>query len=271
MGKKGAEEAQVDATGSQPAGGFTPSPTLAALLGRLSAQQAQGVIRVVEAELAGVSIEALFEGENAICSRSTYYHKARGGWIHKPAFQEALAQARQEMRAHRLTHIVDDAIAELKMTTPLAARDLRRQIVGDEDAVAALARMLLDNKAAVSDRVDAALALGAIGTGRASEALVTALEMLADEKPHAESVKVGEQAFGGVRPAVVRALGLSAQGVNPQRRLASMAVLDRASKDTADKSGGSGHGVVVYIPDNERDDEDGNQDTGGSADAVPGE
>ncbi len=215
--------AQVDATGLQsPNGDLRPSTSLTELLGRLSPAQAVAVGRIVSAELAGQSVESLLSGVHKICSRSTYYRKR--GWIRKPEFIAALEQARREMRDQNLSSLVNDAVAELKAATPLAARDLRRQIVGDEAAIDALLTIIEDrqkqSKAALEERLAAVTALAAIGTPRATEALLKLLE-----EKNAE-----------VRTRVIEMLGVSAAGVNVQRRLADIAVLDRADKMTASKS-----------------------------------
>jgi hypothetical protein len=262
------EGAQVNATVLQPLP-FVASDELQALLGKLSARQAAGVIRIAEAELQGIPLEALLEGENKICSRSTFYHKGRIGWIHKPAFQAALEQARREVRAQRMSGAVDEAINRLKETTPLAAEDLRRQIVGDDEALEALGAVLNDVDIQLSERIQAALALGAIGTRRSTSLLVGALKAIGEEKSGAEPITVGEQVYFGLRPALLTALGMSAHGANVQRRMASIAVLDRADKGTADKGPRAGEGVVVYIPDNEREDD--SPTPGGAAGAVPGQ
>ncbi len=206
----------------QPNQGFDPSSDLAELLSRLSPAQAQAVIRIAEAELSGQSVESLFEGTRKICSRTTYYRKR--GWVHKPEFQAALSQARREMRNLRLAGVVGDAIAELKLATPLAAADLRRQIAGDEIAIDALAAILADHKKSADERIAAVHSLAQIGTPRATQALVGALHDGNDK----------------VRVAVIDAVGSAASGVNGPRRMADVAVLDRADKATASKSSPAG-------------------------------
>lgn len=208
--------AETNATTLQPVG-WTPSAELRALLGNLSKTQAQAITRIAESELTGATRESLFYGPNKICNRSTFYRPR--GWIHKPAFRAALELAEHEVRAARLEHVIDDALAELKEATPLAARDLRRQIVGDESAVDALAAIVCDIKRRQEERIGAILSLGRIGTQRATNAL---LEALNDTKLD-------------IRARVIEALGVSAGGVDSQRRLASVAVLDRADKMTANK------------------------------------
>lgn len=213
--------AQANATGLQPrlptGQAAQASADLAALLARLSPAQAQAVIRIAESELAGQSVESLFEGPRKICSRTTYYRKR--GWAHKPEFLLALAQARREIRAQRLTDVVEDAIAELKLSTPLAAADLRRQIAGDETAIDALADILADHKKTTGERKAAVNSLAQIGTPRATQALLGAL--------HDGDCKV--------RLAVVEAMGAAASGLSASRRMADVAVLDRADKGTASK------------------------------------
>ncbi|HLF28210.1 MAG TPA: HEAT repeat domain-containing protein [Anaerolineae bacterium] len=218
MAKGKHEGAQLNATDLQ------PSPDLAARFRRLTPSQVSGVIRIAQAELAGISIEALLQGPGKICSRSTYYHKARGGWKYKPEFQDALELARAEMRTHRLTSVVSEAIEELKLATPLAARDLRRQITGDVDAIDALAGVLFDKNRKSDERQAAAVALGQIGSSVAVTVLISAL----DESPTTD-----------LRKAIIDALGAAGVAANSRRRLADNSVLDRADRMTADKGGGS--------------------------------
>lgn len=210
---------------------FNPSEELRAVLQRLSAQQSDGVLRIVAAELTGLSLERLFEGEDKICSRSTFMSRKRGGWKFKPDFQMALALARSEYRAFKLGSVVDDALDELRLTTPLAAQDLRRQITGDVDAVAVLQMAAVEPTLDVIQRGKAIEALGEIGTLAASAALV---ELLDEVDPV-------------LRADVFEAIGHCAHGLSSARRLASVAVLDRASELTADK--GSGQGVEALSDD----------------------
>ncbi len=208
--------AEANATTLQPSG-WSPSSELRALLNKLTKAQARAITRIAQSELTGATRESLFYGPDKICNRSTFYRPR--GWVHKPVFRQALELAEHEVRAARLEHVIDDALAELKEATPLAARDLRRQIVGDEGAIDALAAIVRDTKRSQEDRIGAVISLGMIGTPRATGAL---LDVLNDARPH-------------VRTRVIEALGAAAGGVNSQRRLASIAVLDRADKMTANK------------------------------------
>jgi len=270
--KAGTKGAQVDAMESQSQWTpFAATPELQAALAQLSGKQSEAVIRIAQTELAGGTIESLLSGPYKICSYSTFYHKARGGWAHKPAFQDALALARREVRAQRISGAVDDAISKLKETAPLAAEDLRRQIAGDEGAVDALANILRDTSIETADRMHAACALGTIGTRAATAILIDVLANLEGDMAVIEPVKIGDHLVVGLRSAMLTALGLSAQGTSPQRRLASIAVLDRADKATANKGAEAGSGVVVYIPDNERDSRnDGDTTAARASNEVPG-
>jgi hypothetical protein len=207
---------EANATILQPSG-WSPSGDLRALLDKLSRAQACAITRIAESELTGATRESMFYGPNRVCNRSTFYRPR--GWLHKPEFRAALELAEHEVRAARLEHVIDDALAELKEATPLAARDLRRQIVGDEEAIDALAAIARDTKRKQEERTGAILSLGMIGTQRATNAL---LEALNDAKPD-------------IRARVIEVLGSAAGGVNSQRRMASIAVLDRADKMTANK------------------------------------
>jgi hypothetical protein len=197
--------------------GLQSSDELSAKLAKLSPAQAAAVPRIVAAELAGSSVESLFNGPHKICSRSTYYRQR--GWVHKAEFQAVLEQARREIRNQNLLGMVNDAISELKATTPLAARDLRRQIVGDQAAIDALLAVVLERKKSVEERNAAVRSLAVIATPQATDAL---LALLSDANKE-------------VRLVVIEALGISAAGTNVQRRLADIAVLDRADKLTASK------------------------------------
>jgi len=210
--KKQPEEIKVFATGLQ------PSTALQSLFAELSPSQVSGIIRIVEAELAGRSIESLFHGDDKICNRSTYY-RARG-WSSKTAFVEALALARKEIRSQRLSSAVDDAIEELKLATPAAARDLRRQVTGDERAITALVDCAQDSAIETEVRQAAVNSIGAIGTPRATEVLIDLLQT-ADLLP--------------LKISILTALGKAGTGLDTQRRMADVAVLDRADRKTADK------------------------------------
>ena len=116
------------------------SDDLLTLLGRLTPRQRQAVVRIVEAELAGVPLRALLEGPNRICTKTTYYRTSpRPGWHHQARFREALAMARRDAAGHRLATALEEAIEELTLAAPEAARELRRQVRGDLAAVQALA------------------------------------------------------------------------------------------------------------------------------------
>jgi hypothetical protein len=212
MAKIQPEEIKAFATGLQ------PSAALQSLFTELSPSQVAGIVRIVEAELAGRSIESLFHGEDKICNRSTYYRAK--GWLSKRAFHDALALARKEIRSQRLSSAVDDAIEELKLATPAAARDLRRQVTGDESAIVALLECAQNVQLEAPAREAAVNSLGAIGTPRATEMLIGLLRQ-AD--------------IGGLRVPILIAIGRAGAGLDAQRRMADIAVLDRADKQTADK------------------------------------
>jgi HEAT repeat protein len=211
---------------------FVPTGELNEVLQRLSTQQAEAVLRIVAAELKGISLERLFKGEDKICSRSTYWARKRGGWIFKPEFKLALDLARRDYRAFKLGGVVNEALDDLRLTTPLAAQDLRRQITGDVDAVEALRSAALSEALQTDERIKAITALGEIGTLAASQALV---DVLGDTNAE-------------LRGTALEALGIAASGLSTARRMASIAVLDRASDLTADK-GGNGQGIEALSDD----------------------
>jgi len=241
---------------------WQPSHELNTLLAVLTAGQARGIRSIIErVELGGEPIEALFVGKGKICNRTTYY-KAKG-WLQNKRFRAVLDLAKREARAANLSGGVAEALAELQDTAPLAARDLRRQIAGDEAAIAELKAIVMSDKVKpggasakttlLDDRVIAVNSLADIGTQAAALAL---LECLSSAKAN-------------VRSAIITALGRASSGLSPQRRLADVAVLNRAGKETAAKgsagadelsddelaaiaatgdTGGSGAGIVATTP-----------------------
>lgn len=104
------------------------------LLGPLTPKQRQGIIRIVEADLAGESLVSLFQGPNRICAESTYYRAKPPGWHRQEAFRAALEKARETAWAFSMQHAVQDAMAVLTISAPEAARELQRQIrEGEKD------------------------------------------------------------------------------------------------------------------------------------------
>lgn len=187
-------------------------------MSRLTKGQANGVVRIVEAELSGMPIESLFHGAGKICNRSTFYRD--GGWHDHPVFVETLERARQEARAQQLSSAVNETIEQLKRSAPLAARDLHRQIAGDERAIQALAGVALDESCLPPERLEAVRSLARIASIQATEVLVSVLA----------------QADNEIRLSVLEALGSAGIGADVQRRMAAIAVLDRADRKTASKS-----------------------------------
>jgi hypothetical protein len=193
------------------------SEGLRSALRRLSGQQAAGVLRIVQAELAGRSITSLLEGEDRICNQSTYYR--RGGWRDKPAFNQALELARRDYRAWMLEHGTQEALVLLAEGAPVAARALRRQVAGDDQALGVLVGVLEEPDAGL--RMLAALHLGETGSPAAVSALRAALAREED---------------GEVRRALVAALGRIAAWRDEDQRDAAGEILDRAGTRTATKS-----------------------------------
>jgi hypothetical protein len=198
---------------------WTPSNELNAMLAFLTAGQARGIRRIIEKhELGGKSIESLLTGEHKICNHNTFYQR----WLKNKKFTAVLDLARREVRVANLSG-VNEALAELQSTAPLAARDLHRQIVGDATAIEALKAVVLKGRppadGEIDERISAVNSLADIGTSAASLALMECLRMTKN----------------AVRNAIVAALGRSASGLSTQRRLADIAVLNRAGKETAGK------------------------------------
>jgi hypothetical protein len=207
------------------------SEELQAALAGLSAQQARGVQRIVQAELAGQSLSSLLDCAGQICTSTTYYGSGRRrGWRDKPAFQQALALARRDYRQWMLHSGVDEALSALAETAPHAARALRQQVVGDAGAIEALVEALSDGAAEV--RRQAAVQLG--GTGQ--PAVVAALREA-----------LGREREPLVREALVEALGAVAGLRDGERRLAAASVLDRAGLETAVKATQAQTGLVAYV------------------------
>lgn len=205
-----------------------PSDRLRSLLAQLTAAQADAVRRLVEGEAAGKTLESMLRGPEKVCNWSTYYRRP-SGWRHKREFQEALRLAREEMRSTQLSVSLSAAVEELNLAAPLAARDLRRQIAGDEVSISALIGVALDRKRKEEERLSAVRSLGQIGT----EAVVQTLVALANDKK------------ATIRQAAIDALGLAGHGADPQRRQADVTVLDRAAPETASK----GAGIAVTVDD----------------------
>ena len=207
---------------------WQPSHELNSLLAMLTAGQARGIRSIIErVELGGEPIEALFVGKGKVCNRTTYY-KAKG-WLQNKRFRAVLDLAKREARAANLSGGVAEALAKLQDTAPLAARDLHRQIAGDEAAIAELKTIVMSDKgkpigviaktAILDDRVIAVNSLADIGTQAAALALLECLH----------------SAKANVRTAIITALGKASSGLSTQRRLADVAVLNRAGKETAAK------------------------------------
>lgn len=202
-------------------GAFKPSDQLNTMLNGLTTKQAQAVIYMAEQiELQHRSVESLLKSGDKVCSYKTYYEA--GGWNDQAAFQDALRLARQEVRSARMSEAVNAALDRLKLAAPDAAADLHRQITGDHDAISGLADVLNGGKYNNEQRKAAARALGSIGTPAAVEVLLKALTTVRVE----------------IRLDVIEALGSSASGIEPARRMASIAVLDRADVNTAEKGAG---------------------------------
>jgi len=196
------------------------SDELLTLLGRLTPRQRQAVVRIVEAELAGVPLRALLEGPNRICTKTTYYRTSpRPGWHHQARFREALAMARRDAAGHRLATALEEAIEELTLAAPEAARELRRQVRGDLAAVQALASAL-GRAEDPGERLAVIRALALTDLPAALPILTAILEVEEDEE--ARSLILG----GIVRIAA---------GLNADRRKAAESILDRADMSTASK------------------------------------
>jgi hypothetical protein len=195
------------------------SDELIVVLSRLTARQAEAILRIVQTELEGRRISNLLYGSGRMCAPSTYYGtKKRKGWQHNPEFNRALELARRDYRKWMMEYGVGDALAILVGTAPDAARALRRQVVGDSEAIAALEAMLQSSDEKI--RVQAALALGGAGQPSVVPALRAAFDR--EQSPQVQQV-------------IIEALSTLASWRDGDQRTASFGVLDRADVKTAAK------------------------------------
>jgi hypothetical protein len=195
------------------------SDELQAVLSSLSAQQVAGVLRIVQAEIEGKTLSSLLDCPGQICTSTTYYGSGKNkGWRGKPDFTHALALARRDIRKWMLENGVGEALTILAGTAPQAARALRQQVVGDEEALGVLIGLLASEDGEL--RSLAAVELGDSGLPAAVPALKAALAVEADK---------------GIRVALLAALGRIAGLRDGDRRLAAAGVLDRADVKTAAK------------------------------------
>lgn len=195
------------------------SSDLRQALTKLTSKQAEGVRRIVRAELDGEPISNLLKGPDKICAYKTYYGGGKSrGWIHNPAFDAALTLARRDYRAWLMEHGTDEAMFILADAAPDAAQSLRQRVRGDAQALSVLETALNADEKEL--RIKAAQRLGATGLPQVVPALQAAFER---EKHH------------DVRLALVEALGTVASGSGRDMGAASN-VLDRADVKTASKS-----------------------------------
>lgn len=214
---------------------------LSNLLAMLSPQQATGVQRIVEAELAGKTLSSLLDCPGQICTSTTYYGSGkRRGWRDKATFVQALEQARRDYRTWLMEHGAGDALVILASTAPDAARILHRQISGDDGAVLALVAIL--KTGTTEEKTAAAEQLGQAGLPSAVAALQQAYEAETD---------------AGIRGAIIAALGRIAGERDPGRRAAATDVLDRTSVATATKRsvdvGGAAVAAITLMSEVELD------------------
>lgn len=209
------------------------SDELENLLAGLSAQQARGVVRIVQAELAGESLTSLLTSPDKICTYKTYHGSGNSkGWKHKPAFRQALEVARRDYRAWLMENGTTEALTVLAVTAPEAAKVLRQRVLGEGGALAVLEACLGDPDPAM--RAAAAVRLGQTGLPQIVAALRGAL---------------GRESEAVVRMAIVEALGMVAGGSGRDIDAADD-VLDRAAVKTASKglraiTGGEGGPLEV--------------------------
>lgn len=224
------------------------SDKLASLLGKLSPQQAAGVRRIVDAELRGVPITHLLDCPGQICTSTTFYGsgKTHRGWRSKPDFQAALQQAREDYRSWLLEHGAQETLVLLTEAGPPAAVELRRQATGDVAAVDALGQKLIEAVEAGNEELVVVFAR-ALDMTKAAAARVYLERAL-----HYPGWK------GETYQVLAEAMATVARAMDADRQKAAMGILDRIDKSTASKApaASAGPAVVVYIPDNGRNDRD---------------
>ncbi|MBN2392093.1 MAG: hypothetical protein JXR84_15305 [Anaerolineae bacterium] len=195
------------------------SDELNTALVKLSAQQAAGVVRIVQAEIEGRSLSSLLDCPGQICTSTTYYGSGRRiGWHGRAEFQTALSLARRDYRSWLLENGTGDALLVLAQTAPDAARSLRQQIVGDEAALNALERVLRTGSSA--EQKVAVYRMGDTGNPRFVAPLSEIFEWYDDNE---------------LRTAIVHALGAIAGWRDRDQAAAALGVLDRADVKTAAK------------------------------------
>lgn len=123
------------------------------LLAPLTPKQRQGIVRIVESELAGENMARLFKdfpGKSKICAETTYYRagdaKNPPGWYHQEPFRKALEACRAAAWGFGMEHAVREAVQIITITAPAAARELQRQVGKGEKDVdrRAAAKTILD-------------------------------------------------------------------------------------------------------------------------------
>jgi len=188
-------------------------------LAQLSAQQAAGVVRIVQAELEGQPLSSLLDCRGQICTSTTYYGSGkRRGWKGKIEFQTALSLAKRDYRAWWLEHGTAEALQILASATPSAARALKHQVAGDSAAIAALVEML-----SAEDETERLVA----SEGLAATGLPVVVPFLARA--------LAEEQDTAIRKVLIMGLAAIAGFRDGDRRLSAEAVLDRADVKTAIK------------------------------------
>ena len=207
----------------------------------LTAQQANGVKRIVQAELDGAPLSRLLEGPDKICTSTTYYGSGkRKGWRDNEHFQQALALARRDLRAWIMETSTEDALAVLSQAAVESARDLKQQVTGHLPAVDVLCREL--DEAISREMPDQAkvfmlaAALGNVGRPAGLPILERALTT-------ARRLQWDGETYG----AIVKAIGKIADAVRLDRQKVDVSVLDRAAEKTASK--GTPPAVGVRLDD----------------------
>lgn len=195
------------------------SVELQVVLARLSPQQANGVRRIVEAELDGKYLSDLLDTPGQICTSTTYYGSGkRKGWKNKPDFQMAVQLARRDYRTWLLQNGTGEALQILAAGAAPAARALRQNVEGEAGALTQLARLLDDDDAVM--RKIAAMQMGAVG-------LPGVIPYLAK--------RLAVEDNAAVKLELVAAIGSVAAFRDSERRLSAAAILDRADVKTAAK------------------------------------
>ncbi|HUW14884.1 MAG TPA: hypothetical protein VM537_34510 [Anaerolineae bacterium] len=198
----------------------------------LTGQQWAGIMQIVQAELDGKTQTSVLRSENAPCNYSTFYgrwkkgsgktKKSQKGWVDNLYFVQALAWARRDYRSWLMEKGTAEAMQVLSRAAAPSARELERQVVGDQAAVEVLSQQL-DQAVEKKNEFQITKLAQALGASQLSDALPALVRALDHEwEPETQA-------------ALFEAVGSIASPLNVDRQKAGMGILDRLD-DTAVKA-----------------------------------